>query len=67
MDEAHSYLRWSTLIQSWGDSDRRQMEWAMAWCQQNGSVLAEVYRDSGISAFKGKTAAKAHLVNSSKR
>src|SRR5215472_16432908 len=61
MDIAYSYLRWSTPIQSWGDSDRRQIEWATAWCEQNDCVLAEVYRDSGVSAFEGKNRSKGAL------
>jgi DNA invertase Pin-like site-specific DNA recombinase len=61
MDEAISYLRWSTPEQSWGDSDRRQIEWAQSWIEKNNVRLAEVYRDSGLSAFRGKNRSKGAL------
>jgi DNA invertase Pin-like site-specific DNA recombinase len=52
---AYSYLRWSTKAQDLGDSERRQLGLAEAFCKANGLRLAEkTYADRGVSAFKGK-------------
>jgi len=50
-----SYARWSSEPQSAGDSERRQIELAKAWCRRNGRVLEEQqYTDRGISGWRGK-------------
>ena len=47
-------MRWSTEPQTWGDSERRQHQQALDWCQRNGKVLSErMYTDRGISGWKG--------------
>jgi DNA invertase Pin-like site-specific DNA recombinase len=52
---AISYVRFSTLGQSDGDSVRRQTEATEAYCKRNGLILTDAFRlmDSGKSAFKG--------------
>ena len=53
--KAYSYIRWSTPEQSHGDSSRRQTEAARKYAEQHGLTLDDsTYKDSGISAFKGK-------------
>src|SRR5215475_6729954 len=54
--KAYSYVRFSTLDQIKGDSQRRQTEAAAAWCKKNNIELVESYRDFGVSAFHGKNA-----------
>lgn len=53
---AYSYIRWSTAIQSDGDSLRRQKHLAERWCERNGVTLADdrIMIDAGVSAFKGR-------------
>lgn len=58
---AYSYIRFSTAGQVQGDSLRRQGDLARAWCEENGVELVEDYRDLGVSAFRGKNAAKGAL------
>jgi DNA invertase Pin-like site-specific DNA recombinase len=52
---AISYVRFSTMGQSDGDSIRRQTEATEAYCKKYGLILTDAYRllDSGKSAFKG--------------
>lgn len=50
----YSYLRWSSEPQTWGDSERRQAAMAETWCQQRGLTLTDKYRDSGVSAYRGR-------------
>ena len=56
MAKAYSYVRFSTLDQIKGDSQRRQTEAADEWCRRNSIDLVESYRDLGVSAFRGKNA-----------
>lgn len=54
---AYSYIRFSTPDQAKGDSQRRQMEAAAAWCKRNNARLDTSLKvDKGISAFKGRNA-----------
>jgi DNA invertase Pin-like site-specific DNA recombinase len=52
---AISYVRFSTMGQSEGDSIRRQTEATEAYCKKYGLILTDAFRlmDSGKSAFKG--------------
>lgn len=50
---AYSYVRFSTPDQEMGDSERRQLALAHAYCQQHGLALAETVADRGKSAFHG--------------
>ena len=52
---AISYVRFSTMGQSDGDSILRQTEATEAYCKKHGLLLTDAYRlmDSGKSAFKG--------------
>lgn len=52
---AYSYIRWSSDQQKEGDSLNRQTKAARDWAERNGYVLSEMtFRDSGVSAFKGR-------------
>jgi DNA invertase Pin-like site-specific DNA recombinase len=52
---AHSYLRFSTPKQEWGDSTRRQVEGSQAWSERTGVPLSDLSLASlGVSAFRGK-------------
>jgi DNA invertase Pin-like site-specific DNA recombinase len=55
LDDAFSYIRFSTPEQSAGDSLRRQTEDAAAWCQAHSAHLDETttLHDLGKSAFTG--------------
>ena len=49
-----SYMRWSSDPQSWGDSERRQQQQAMDWCQRHGRTLADqTFTDRGVSGWRG--------------
>jgi DNA invertase Pin-like site-specific DNA recombinase len=51
---AHSYLRFSTPRQEWGDSTRRQVANTEAWSAKSGIPLSDLaLADKGRSAFKG--------------
>jgi DNA invertase Pin-like site-specific DNA recombinase len=55
---AYSYIRFSSAQQSIGDSLRRQVELTESYCAEHGLTLvrdsAYLYRDLGVSAFRGK-------------
>ncbi len=51
---AFSYLRFSTPEQSLGDSERRQLQAAQAYCERNGLRLVDGAADRGLSAFHGR-------------
>jgi len=51
--DAISYIRFSSLEQSKGDSYRRQMALTQAYCEKNNLTLIDEQADKGISAFKG--------------
>jgi DNA invertase Pin-like site-specific DNA recombinase len=61
--KVYSYLRFSTDIQSHGDSIRRQTQLARDYCDTNGLELDEslTFHDLGVSAFKGANAATGKL------
>jgi DNA invertase Pin-like site-specific DNA recombinase len=49
-----SYVRWSSDGQEFGDSERRQIQAAEAWCAHHGTKLSdERFVDAGVSAWKG--------------
>lgn len=56
MTKAYSYIRFSSPEQAKGDSLRRQLEAARAWCVERGLDLDDTLRDLGRSAFKGRHA-----------
>jgi DNA invertase Pin-like site-specific DNA recombinase/uncharacterized protein (UPF0335 family) len=51
---AYSYIRWSSAIQTEGDSNRRQLEAAERYAAEHGLELVETMRDEGKSAYTGK-------------
>jgi DNA invertase Pin-like site-specific DNA recombinase len=51
--DAISYIRFSSLEQSKGDSYRRQMAMTRAYCEKNNLTLIDEQADRGVSAFKG--------------
>lgn len=63
MSKVYSYLRFSTDIQSLGDSTRRQLQLARDYCEKNGLVLDETlsFHDHGVSAFRGDNVATGKL------
>jgi len=50
----YSYARWSSDAQSDGDSLRRQIQLAEAWCQRRGLALTGFDKDEATSAWKGR-------------
>ena len=52
---AISYLRFSTPQQALGDSEKRQLKAAHAYCDKHGLVLddSDILRDLGLSAYRG--------------
>jgi DNA invertase Pin-like site-specific DNA recombinase len=54
MKNAYSYIRFSTPEQALGDSERRQLAEAEAYCKQHGLKLVNAFADRGVSAFHGK-------------
>jgi DNA invertase Pin-like site-specific DNA recombinase len=60
---AYSYIRFSTPAQAEGDSLRRQVELAQAYCRRRGWTLDTTLtlRDLGVSAFRGDNALVGNL------
>ena len=58
MTRAFSYIRFSSKKQQKGESFRRQAEFAIEVCRENGWVLDEslTLNDLGVSAFRGANA-----------
>ncbi len=58
MSRAFSYIRFSSKKQQKGESFRRQAEFAVEVCRENGWVLDETLtlNDLGVSAFRGNNA-----------
>lgn len=57
-----SYIRFSTPEQALGDSHRRQLAAAEAWCKRHGHVLDNRLKaDKGISGFRGAHRTKGAL------
>src|SRR5580692_11060030 len=52
--KAYSYRRFSSGKQSKGSSIQRQGEKAVEFCKRHNLELADVFTDSGVSAWKGK-------------
>ena len=50
----YSYARWSSDGQGDGDSERRQVQMAEAWCQRRGLALTRSDKDEATSAWKGR-------------
>lgn len=58
MKTVHSYIRFSSKPQEWGDSERRQDKAAQDYCDRNGLTLSKMsYADRGVSAKAGKNRA----------
>ncbi len=54
MATVHSYARFSTPQQSWGDSERRQAQNGAAWVKRQGHTFSTLrFWDRGKSAFRG--------------
>jgi DNA invertase Pin-like site-specific DNA recombinase len=53
MKPAVAYIRYSSDRQAEGDSTRRQLDAAKAYCASKGFALEKVVTDEGQSAFKG--------------
>src|SRR5690242_17902406 len=52
--KAYSYRRWSSDPQTFGDSDKRQLEATRDICNQRGWELDETLKpDKGVSAYTG--------------
>lgn len=53
---AYSYIRWSTVLQGTGDSNRRQIQMAVDYAEKHGLDLVseDIIRDEGLSGFTGK-------------
>jgi hypothetical protein len=52
---AYSYVRFSSKIQEWGDSERRQEAAAKTYCERKGLTLSDMsYADRGVSAKAGR-------------
>lgn len=60
---AYSYIRFSSAEQAKGDSARRQLSAAIAYCHEHGLELDNSLRfqDLGVSAFTGKNAETGRL------
>jgi len=52
MGKAYLYIRFSTLDQAMGDSERRQFHAGEAWASKHGMELSLI-KDLGVSAFHG--------------
>ncbi|WP_180350174.1 recombinase family protein [Ochrobactrum sp. CGA5] len=59
--KAYSYIRFSTPEQAKGDSLRRQITAAEAWCAAHGLQLDDTMRDLGVSAFRGTNSTEGAL------
>lgn len=53
MAKVYSYIRFSTPEQARGDSLRRQIEAAEAWCKERDLALDDTLSDLGLSAYDG--------------
>jgi DNA invertase Pin-like site-specific DNA recombinase len=51
--KAISYVRFSTPEQATGDSERRQIDAARAYCRTHGLTLDETIQDRGLSGYTG--------------
>ncbi|MER8529581.1 recombinase family protein [Mesorhizobium sp. M1272] len=53
---AYSYIRWSTVIQGTGDSNRRQVQMAVDYADKHGLDLVpeDIIRDEGLSGFTAR-------------
>jgi DNA invertase Pin-like site-specific DNA recombinase len=50
----HSYIRFSSDKQQWGDSERRQADQGENWAKRHGHKFSDLrFFDSGKSAFRG--------------
>jgi DNA invertase Pin-like site-specific DNA recombinase len=55
------YVRFSSMEQVHGDSERRQVESAQAYCAKHGLNLIETIQDHGLSGFSGENRTKGKL------
>lgn len=51
--KAYSYIRMSLERQSYGDSERGQLELSESYAAEHGLDLDTSHRDIGVSAYKG--------------
>jgi hypothetical protein len=59
---AYSYIRWSSQPQTWGDSERRQLQEHQDWAARRGLKLSErTFADRGVSAKAGKNLSEGAL------
>jgi DNA invertase Pin-like site-specific DNA recombinase len=58
---AVSYVRWSTAVQSDGDSHRRQSTLAEKYAEAHGLDLVDEFLDAGKSAFRGRNLSEGAL------
>ena len=56
--EVFVYRRWSTDMQTEGDSGRLQTDRAQQWCQQRGFTITAQETDDGTSAYRGRNRRK---------
>ncbi|MGE5581464.1 MAG: recombinase family protein [Bacillota bacterium] len=59
--KCYSYIRFSTLEQSKGDSTRRQLQASEEYAREHGLELDKDLRDEGLSAYKGEHRTKGAL------
>jgi DNA invertase Pin-like site-specific DNA recombinase len=52
------YRRWSTDLQTAGDSGRRQSDRAQQWCKERGLTITAEETDDGTSAYRGRNRRK---------
>jgi len=62
-EKAYSYIRWSSDIQTRGDSLRRQLEMTRTICKDRGWELDEALKPQTESAFTGENLEKGSLAN----
>jgi DNA invertase Pin-like site-specific DNA recombinase len=60
--KAICYARYSSAEQALGDSERRQSEAALDYCEKHGLTLIETILDDGISGFTGENRTKGKLM-----
>lgn len=59
--KAYSYIRFSSLMQSRGDSLRRQREATDKWANDNDFIIVDNLEDLGLSAYSGRNKANGAL------
>ena len=65
VETAYSYIRWSDIRQSQGDSKKRQTELREAWLAAHPAVTLDTSMrlvDKGVGGFRGKNRSDAHCL-----